>query len=109
MKLCPVCNSQLPDNQEVSEFVPLGYHEDALALSIKRRIAAEEKLRWIPVSERLPEERVYVLCAGNIGTTEMIVGQHYGGENWYDLSGESWPWSAFDMWMPLPELPKEVE
>lgn len=38
MKPCPVCNSQIPDNQEIQELVPLGYHEEALALSIKKRM-----------------------------------------------------------------------
>ena len=106
MKLCPVCNSQLPDNQEVPELVPLGYHEDALALSIKRRIAAEEKLRWIPVSERLPTEN----DAKNNRAGYVLV--HRKSSAWdFDMC----KWHNVEYlelathWMPLPDPPQEVE
>jgi len=100
MKLCPVCNSQLPDNQEVPELVPLDYHEDALALSIKRRIAAEEKLRWIPVSERLPEKNgQYLVYSGWVRTLLCLYGE------WACDPKES----PVTHWMPLPSPPDEVE
>ena len=106
MKLCPVCNSQLPDNQEVPELVPLGYHEDALALSIKRRIAAEEKLRWIPVSDRLPTEN----DAKNNRAGYVLV--HRKSSVWdFDMC----KWHNVEYlelathWMPLPEQPQGVE
>lgn len=104
MKRCPVCNSQIPDNQEVPELVPLGYHEDALALSIKRRIAAEEKLRWIPVSERLPEYSGYCMAV-NKGYLPYIASYHLSGKEFVCDDGICFP----SHWMPLPEAPKEVE
>ena len=116
MKLCPVCNSQLPDNQEVPEFVPLGYHEDALALSIKRRIAAEEKLRWIPVSERLPDDSELVMLFAPAGTYTDFdwydFGIYHKGSNsflhiGFPLCAQFLPTSTH--WMPLPSPPDEVE
>jgi len=110
MKLCPVCNSQLPDNQEVPELVPLDYHEDALALSIKRRIAAEEKLRWIPVSERLPTEndanginfKILVLFSNGVVDlwNPILVNEHF------DLQIKH---TYITHWMTLPNPPQEVE
>lgn len=70
------------------------------------------KPQWIPVTERLPEEkRASYLC---------LTGGHCHEVRWtnnrYGL-GESdrWGWSIFDIpqyskvthWMPLPEPPKE--
>lgn len=115
MKLCPACNSQIQDNQEVPELVPLGYHEDALALSIKRRIAAEEKLRWIPVSERLPiENGKYLIYVSEHTTEDSVQREEITSAIWSDKKwyyGHSWipRQKPVTHWMPLPEPPQEVE
>lgn len=99
MKLCPACNSQIQDNQ-------VGYHEDTLALSIKRRIAAEEKLRWIPVSERLPTKE----DAKNNRAGYVLV---YRKSSAWDFDMCKWHNVEYlelaTHWMPLPNPPQEDE
>ena len=106
MKRCPVCNSQLPDNQEIPELVPLGYHEDALALSIKKRIAAEEKLHWIPVSERLPVNSNLIMFYTKYDGMRM---GRFNGDDWNTVCNVKFSKMAVTHWMPLPEPPQEVE
>ena len=64
--------------------------------------------RWIPVTERLPEEYKYVLCKTDYG---MEVGYHrneWGQDEWTTGKFAS---GSFDVthWMPLPEPPKDGE
>jgi len=60
----------------------------------------EEKQRWIPVSERLPEEKQTVLALDKTGTA-------YHWE--YSRSLSNIFVSDYTHWMPLPELPEEVK
>lgn len=68
------------------------------------------KLRpgWIPVTERLPEERMAVLCIGSkggmfISNCWRISNTAPGGKIWINGQG----WRTFTHWMPLPTPPKE--
>lgn len=68
---------------------------------------AEKVPRWIPVTERLPEEYEYVLCRTDYG---MEVGYHrdeWGQDEWTTGKLGS---GTIDVthWMPLPE-PQESE
>lgn len=74
---------------------------------------AQERTRWIPVTERLPEYDARVLAfdmrAKNkyIGIWTREKDPDDGNDCWFDSAG--W-WYAFDEithWMPLPEPPKE--
>lgn len=69
-----------------------------------------EKLmqKWIPVSERLPEEKTLVLCRWSRTSEEAFYGfaRYQGSDKWY-VSNEGMPTVAH--WMPLPEPPKECE
>ena len=64
--------------------------------------------KWIPVSERLPEEHVLVLCRWRRMSEEAFYGfaRYQGGGTWY-VSNEGMP--TVTHWMPLPEPPKECE
>ena len=68
--------------------------------------------KWIPVSERFPEENADVLCCrGNHIGALMDVYTYKGDGKWEDTYGY---WNYTDIegithWMPLPELPKEGE
>ena len=63
---------------------------------------------WIPVTERLPEQKTEVLCfSKNAGV--------FVGTDWVDWPdgkimfhlGTSYDWPYATHWMPLPEPPKE--
>lgn len=70
----------------------------------------ESALRWIPVTERLPEKNnqwVLCLCVG--GAMEVLKFD-YTMWNWYSqYPGRCYMESYVTHWMPLPEPPKEVE
>ena len=61
--------------------------------------------KWIPVTERLPEEHRRVLCCQVYGGNLLLTIQdnEWLGEEWEIDSGR------VTHWMPLPEPPKEGE
>ena len=63
---------------------------------------AQERTRWIPVTERLPEYTVCVLVAYSNGAVEVDA---WGHDGWMD---EDLSNGAITHWMPLPDGP-EVE
>jgi hypothetical protein len=68
-----------------------------------------EARRWIPVTERLPEEgaEVLVRTSGALASTEiaaLTVGTTR--REWEDLRGELFLGDDVTHWMPLPEPPK---
>ena len=58
--------------------------------------------RWIPVEERMPEENVQVLCIDS-QNVQMIA--CFGWGEWWHPDIDA----PITHWMPLPELPKEVQ
>lgn len=67
--------------------------------------------RWIPVSERLPEEQVFVLILQDDG--RMMVAEKVDGDWWYRYFAydvDRWDENEqgkITHWMPLPKGPEE--
>lgn len=68
------------------------------------------KARWIPVSERLPEEETDVLVCNENGDMEITSGS-YSTElnNYFMWYTSGWRFGEVIAWMPLPEPYKESE
>ena len=64
--------------------------------------------KWIPVTERLPEDDTDVLAYQNRGDESRIVPANYGRGVWFDgcFNCEA---DHLTHWMPLPQPPKEGE
>ena len=86
--------------------------------ALDRAIKAFEQTRWIPVSERLPEERkkclvtfrggyVGIMCYASdlYGVDEYDFCDEKGMAGWFDYDRELGHYSRDDViaWMPLPE------
>ena len=64
----------------------------------------EEATRWIPVSERQPEENEWVLCASGSGTEVMF---RRSDDDWFGPFGYAYETPTH--WMPIPKLPKPTQ
>lgn len=77
---------------------------------------AQERPRWIPVTERLPEEGVpvlinYIGTDGKVYADGVAVWTYYGCFWWEGSLADCDSEVAVPIthWMPLPEPPEEVE
>lgn len=72
----------------------------------------QEERRWIPVTERLPDENgKYIVnaCYDIWDSTIVMVAEYYSGSRtWYDECCECSLEGIVTHWMPLPEPPEEV-
>lgn len=66
--------------------------------------------RWIPVSERMPDETQPVIVVSEGGVVQRTVYQFCEGvwSDWYDMYDDV-NVEAFTHWMPLPAAPQEVK
>ena len=71
---------------------------------------ALERTRWIPCSDRLPEKNdQWVLCLCVSGAIEVLKFD-YTMWNWdAQYPGRCYMENYVTHWMPLPQLPKEVQ
>lgn len=65
------------------------------------------EMKWIPVSERLPEHGEIILC--RLTFNELRILQWDNVSKWWLGYGAGNDWRQKDVthWMPLPEPPKE--
>ena len=77
-----------------------------LDIAVRAEAAATEacKPRWIPVTERLPEKRKWVLCRCEANIIEVL---RWENNEWYHDPMHVYYPSFVTHWMPLPEPPKE--
>ena len=59
--------------------------------------------RWIPVAERLPEKRKWVLCRCEANITEVL---RYENNEWYHDPRHVYYFDFVTHWMPLPTPPQ---
>ena len=91
---------------------PEPHYPEWYAAQIKEMPSAQQEQRWIPCSERLPEDSQFVLM------TIRRMDEHYNHEPFISVGYISWNQSAWwcahdgncksndirvDAWMPLPE------
>lgn len=75
--------------------------------------AARDKLRWIPVKERLPEpgKMVLLIVNGKVKNITLIgayeLGEFDTDEGWILEMWPEWKDPKVTHWMPLPEPPEE--
>ena len=91
--------------------------DEAYQLEFERTTTPQEP-RWIPISERLPQEAFGCLVTvidTDVHTQEefenilpYFVGYDGESETWNDADGESIPFEVI-AWMPLPQPYREVE
>ena len=81
---------------------------DAIQMAISA-LREQEERRWIPVTERLPDENNrWVLCLCVSGAIEVLKFD-YTMWNWdAQYPGRCYMESYVTHWMPIPQLPKEV-
>ena len=72
-------------------------------------IEALEQTRWIPASERLPEDRELILFSTK--TDRVFEGRYFDdntNRQWYSFRDDTFAWNnVVTAWMPLPEPYKE--
>ena len=83
----------------------LGIYDDLPMVDQSMALSKMEKTtQWIPVTERLPYESVFVHGKGG----ELIVAQYSHKHKWWeDDEGYYCDTNYVTHWMPLPEPPKE--
>ncbi|WP_052445789.1 DUF551 domain-containing protein [Klebsiella pneumoniae] len=66
--------------------------------------------KWIPVSERMPDEAQPVIVVSEGGVVQRTVYQYCEGvwSDWYDMYDDV-NVEAFTHWVPLPASPQEVK
>ena len=81
------------------------YTTDEEYEAYQRAIDAVEQTTWIPVSERLPEDRELVLFSTK--TDRVFEGRFFADNTdiqWYSFRDETFAWNnVVTAWMPLPE------
>ena len=66
------------------------------------------KPKWIPVSERLPDDDSDVLAYLRIGDEGRVYPANYAKGVWWDCIFNTPATKTTTHWMPTPEPPKEV-
>lgn len=71
--------------------------------AILEAMRIQREQAWIPVSERLPEDKQMVIAWGGPEMENPIVLRYIGGRQFHDFFKN---WVAVTHWMPLPQPPE---
>lgn len=71
--------------------------------AILEALRIQREQAWIPVSERLPEDKQMVIAWGGPEMENPIVLRYIGGRQFHDFFKN---WVAVTHWMPLPQPPE---
>lgn len=66
--------------------------------------SAQPEQQWIPVTERLPEKRKWVLCFCQANIIDVL---RFENAEWYHDPTHVYMFEFVTHWMPLPGPPKE--
>ena len=66
----------------------------------------QDAVRWIPVTERLPDKRKWVLCRCEANIIEVL---RWENNEWYHDPMHVYYSSFVTHWMQLPEPPRDGE
>jgi hypothetical protein len=70
--------------------------------------SAQPEHRWIPYSERMPEEETDILVTYIDGEETRIIPVNYGRDKWFDcIFNRALDSFKVIAWMPLPEVYRE--
>ena len=78
----------------------------ANSVRLEEKQATSDENKWIPVTERLPEDNSNVLAYLRIGEEGRIYPAHYAKKKWFDCIFNTPTTRTTTHWMPLPEPPK---
>ena len=84
------------------------YNADWIASWVEGQPTIEAEPRWIPATERLPEEYGRYLCVKRIGKSGAVYVTVMNGDS-HGFSVEHIYTDDVTHWMPLPEPPKADE
>ena len=92
--------------KELTELLPeefLSEYTDAIKMAIEALSSSENPNKWIPCSERLPEEHKEVLTCSLGGFIEIQSYEDGCGGYWENQKGDWSDICEVVAWMPLPE------
>ena len=92
----------LKNDIELSKMNALFCHNNEYGIgALRMAVEKLEQTRWVPVSERLPEEYIHVLCQFTLGG----MGECYLSHGWFHIAGGGLVMTCNEViaWMPLPE------
>ena len=104
------CDTLLRDAANAIEALSMKLHGDEAAIAGMKReiermvVIGADKPKWIPVTERLPERRRWVLCRCQANITEVM---RFENAEWYHDPSHVYFFEFVTHWMPLPDPPGE--
>lgn len=100
-----VSNDGSPDHRKIEVWAQLVMEGLFRAVEIVKKMEAEETGggRWIPCSERMPEENEIVCVTAYPYGKPIVLLAYLDGGKWFGEDAVHWERLSIRAWMPLPE------